>query len=226
MLQRGWGVIRDFMDVLATKGRKNAIYRGQADEQWALVPSIFRKGTYGIDHLTRLGDWKRRASRFASPLPTDDVEWLILAQHYGLATALLDWTTGPLVALFFACDDRNNRAVDGCVWWTRRTEFDEVDDTMMIEVFKPIRDRPFLINAVGRNVRSTAQDSLLSLHTAGDFQTLTAERIFTVKAADKVATLDALEKLGFSGERLHFDITKLVARFKDEMAGRRAPATR
>ncbi|BBE33839.1 hypothetical protein [Sphingosinicella microcystinivorans] len=97
---------------------------------------------------------------------------------------------------------------------------------MMIEVFKPVRDRPFLINAVGRNVRSTAQDSLLSLHTASDFQTLTAERIFTVKAADKVATLDALEKLGFSGERLHFDITKLVARFKEEMAGRRAAATR
>ncbi|WP_243445435.1 hypothetical protein [Sphingosinicella microcystinivorans] len=96
---------------------------------------------------------------------------------------------------------------------------------MMIEVFKPVRERPLLINAVGRNVRSTAQDSLLSLHTPSDFQTLTAERIFTVKAADKVATLAALEKLGFSGERLHFDITKLVARFKEEIASQRVGAT-
>jgi hypothetical protein len=223
IVEQGWGVVRDFMDVLAGVGRKFAIYRGQPSAAWGLTPSIYRPGALGINHPRHLLDWKKRASRFASPIPRDDVEWLILAQHYGLATALLDWTTSPLVALFFACDGEEHRDVPGAVWWTMQNTFVDANETLMIDVFGDgaTRTKPFLINAIGRNVRSTAQDSLLSLHTRQDYQTLSAERIFTVEPNDKSATLTALEKLGFSGDRLHFDITRLVDRFKSEMAGRR-----
>lgn len=34
--------------------------------------------------------------------PQNDIQWMELGQHYGLPTFLLDWSTDPLIALFFA----------------------------------------------------------------------------------------------------------------------------
>jgi FRG domain len=41
-------------------------------------------------------------------------EIYFLAQHYGMPTRLLDWSTNPLAALFFACDGAEGQ--DGCVY--------------------------------------------------------------------------------------------------------------
>ena len=207
------------MGVLSQKGGRSAIYRGQPNTEWTLVPSIFRTGAVGIDQLDLLQKWKERVSRFASPLPMDDVEWLILAQHYGLATPLLDWTISPLVALFFACDDEKSKDAPGEVWQALLDEFSQCHYTSTVNAFGKgeTRVKPFLINAIGRNTRSTAQDSLLSLHTANDYQGIRSERIFTIAPNRKATTLKALDKLSLNSERLHVDIAKLVDRFKEEI---------
>lgn len=220
-MTEGWNLIRDYIETLSTAGKKSAVYRGQANYDWEPIPSWFRGRWLGIGNENRLNEWKWRAARFASPMPTDDIEWLVMAQHFGLPTPLLDWTTSPLVALYFACADNSSAATDGCVWISSLNEFTGAHHTLMIDPFAEQRDKPLVINAVGKNVRSTAQDSVLTLHTEKDLNSFARSRLFTVPADLKQVVLNQLEKLGITGDRLLYDIGHLVDTMKREQAGRK-----
>lgn len=82
------------------------IYRGVSDANFDLVPSIGRwKGSENnrINFERQIfEDFKSRAIGYLKIQPRNDWEWLFLAQHHGLPTRLLDWTSSPLIALYFA----------------------------------------------------------------------------------------------------------------------------
>ncbi|WP_395344195.1 FRG domain-containing protein [Ningiella sp. W23] len=61
-----------------------------------------------------LKQFKIQAYIFIKESPSNDFEWLALAQHFGLPTRLMDWTFNPLVALFFAVE--NEHETDAAVY--------------------------------------------------------------------------------------------------------------
>lgn len=85
------------------------VYRGVPDARYRLAPSLGRLEQYDEylidDYETRtIEEFKRRAIPYIETAPANEWEWLFLAQHHGLPTRLLDWTSNPLVALFFATE--------------------------------------------------------------------------------------------------------------------------
>jgi hypothetical protein len=83
------------------KDDRTMIYRGQADAEWNLIPSIYRDKYYIGKEKDILADIrKHNYPEFAE----QDlfINELVRMQHYGIPTSLLDWTKNPLNALFFA----------------------------------------------------------------------------------------------------------------------------
>jgi hypothetical protein len=89
------------------------LFRGQADVSWPLIPKAARAEFNNGRDLGRFNAWRQLAFAYG-PLPENDWECLAVAQHYGLATRLLDWSLNPLVATYFAVIDQAER--DGAVY--------------------------------------------------------------------------------------------------------------
>ncbi|MEO8071498.1 MAG: FRG domain-containing protein [Acidobacteriota bacterium] len=120
--------VRNFLSQVLEKSGKpddKWVFRGQSNAIWDPSPQIDReefhtfrskyKWTRDRHERWLLEEFKKGARPHALLPPQDQWEWLALAQHHGLATRLLDWTSNPLGALRFACEQPD--AVGDSVIW-------------------------------------------------------------------------------------------------------------
>ena len=98
-------------------------FRGHADRDWDLIPSIQRDLAINSEEERMLtNEFRVRTSQVKPDAPDreDYSSWMSLMQHYGLATRLLDWTKSPLIALFFAVENAYTPdGKDACLWVLR-----------------------------------------------------------------------------------------------------------
>ena len=107
---------------------KKIYYRGQSNEEWEIRCSLFRENLLLNEEKLNNEILNRKPNDFLNC--NNSLEKLILMQHYGIPTRLIDVTTNPLVALYFAC--QGNPDKDGVVFiFEENVEYDINDENIV-----------------------------------------------------------------------------------------------
>lgn len=149
--------VSEYLAVLDSSFQSNGNhrwFRGHSDVSWRLAPSALRytKSDNRNKALELLTEFRRIADfKMDRPPPfKDGLRWMQLAQHHGLPTRLLDWTSNAAIALYFACLHKNR---DGLVLFMDPTHLnmkvlkgqsrllDPDEDEMIIRAYLKLKGR-------------------------------------------------------------------------------------
>lgn len=110
-----------------SEGKRRLYFRGQskrATEGYPLTPSVARYKHLGSLSLPEreqkecevLETFSNHLLTYVQHRPQTAWEELAIAQHHGLPSRFMDWTTNPLVALYFAVRNTSGRSADSAVY--------------------------------------------------------------------------------------------------------------
>lgn len=204
----------DFFDLLVHQ----VVFRGQP-VQGNLLPGVARARPdwdSTRDEIQDLESLKTLGASHLPPAAETDLDLLVRAQHFGLRTRLLDWTSNSLAALWFACSDRH----EGDVYVYGL----EVDNLLLPRTvytrspFKVAKTRAFLPRL--NNPRVLAQHGWFTLHryspTSGKFVALEKNpdtkkylHEYRIPAKRRAEMLVALDRHGVSARTLFPDMDGL-----------------
>ena len=151
------------------------LFRGHRDD-WPLLPKLGRKriklgtkrNTPKLDEKEKelIQEFKRRSAAHINTQANNYWELLAIAQHHGLPTRLLDWTTNPLVALWFVV--RNGKGVGrkkdyGVVWLYEAEKENIITETVGSNTpFNIEKTMVYIPSHI--SPRITAQGSVFTVH--------------------------------------------------------------
>jgi FRG domain len=210
------------MEWVDSHGDSRWVYRGLGDISFELVPGAGRVGRYSLaNERAILEIFGRRANEFVDTPRLAQWDLLALAQHHGLPTRLMDWTTNPLVAAFFAVSSepkpgQNQTDVTARVVAWRVASRDVVDPDEDGDPFD-LATIKFLMPRVV-TTRMTAQGGLFSVHPnprmARSAPLDAAEHLFDIPGAMRAWFQRRLFYLGVDTQRIMGSLDGLGRRLK------------
>jgi len=216
------------------------VYRGESKTSWKCVPGIGRTpyGPNAIymkpDQLPRPAEY-RLFVRFRDMTVAHQPAWvnvpsgvehawrqLVLAQHYRLPTRLLDWSTKPLVGLYFAVEEEARHKNDGAI----HVYSANMKRAFTVSALAEKNEHPPLYDfdsAVGLlwppdiDSRVTGQGSIFTISTKPRDPVSRTPK-FIVPADHKKRILRELRLLGITRSHLFPDMENIARSLKEESA--------
>jgi hypothetical protein len=205
--------------------RLPSIFRGQSQD-YPLLPKLAR--TYNEDRFdgdffetekAMLYEFERQAAIYTSAAMTE-WELMSLAQHYGMATRLLDWTENPLLAMWFAVSKpaKDKKPAVVCVLNPEDDDFLDVKAGVTVSEIK----RTKILIPRHSNARVRVQAGLFTVHFIGErdqkFTPLASNKHFKKKldkfivpAENFAAIRRDLDRCGINSGTMFPDLSGLAA---------------
>ncbi len=228
--------LRELLDVMG-KEETGKFYRGQTDSTWKLNSSLTRENTFLVNEKEMYYEiLSLKPDAFVND--TSVYERLITMQHFGMPTRLMDITRNPLIAVFFACNNRDRIKSDGTIFIfnPQNEDFLNFEDDkleLLKRLYKnksgydePNPDEDNLLSEISF-IRGIAKNQRIN-NQSGDFIFVGSGKdigdklnnlpsmFIIIDAPTKRVLLEQLESLNIHGGAVYPDLTNLSTYIKNK----------
>lgn len=184
-----------------------SLFRGISDKNFKLIPSLFRHKDLGdpkIREKNLMWVFKAQSKAHLINTPSNEIEWLTIAQHHGLPTRLLDWSLSPLVSAFFAVKNDFNK--DGAICIYDKEQFSQEENINIKNLDAIVSFFPSHVTK-----RISAQSGMFTVHPLKNSELKKEDltKTIIIKKEIKVEILSKLVKYGIHHSTMFPDLDGL-----------------
>ena len=221
--------VLSLMQDTSLDSRKQFLYRGQANSRWMLNSSLTRSSKF-------LANERELYYEILSLKPEEFQQGssvydrLITMQHYGMPTRLMDLTRNPLIALFFACNNKPLSGEDGAVYvfTPEKEEIQNFEDKLLEDIgslYTNVQtpnslNKLHYIRGLANNQRINSQSGEFifvgKVDDPAEELDKKVEKFIIIDSSVKSGILDLLGNLNIHGGAVYPDLTHMSSYIRDK----------